>query len=117
MSVHEKDATVETAGSRCEIAGLYFWLGEEAERVGFTPWQTAWVAVPTTMPDKPASHTTDPLHMLSHQMAWAGIELDGRARVGCTCGWAGSMPEFHEHTGIRPWTDDEIREALENGRL
>lgn len=32
--------------TRCEIADLYFWLGEEAERVGFTPWQTAWLAVP-----------------------------------------------------------------------
>ena len=29
---------------RCEIADLYFWLGEEAERAGFTPWQTVWLS-------------------------------------------------------------------------
>jgi hypothetical protein len=31
---------------RCEITDLYFWLGADAEIVGFTPWQTAWVAEP-----------------------------------------------------------------------
>ena len=34
---------------RDEIQDLYFWLGEEAERIGFTPWQTAWVTQPATM--------------------------------------------------------------------
>lgn len=33
----------ERTGTRCEIADLYFWLGEEAELVGFTPWLTAWL--------------------------------------------------------------------------
>jgi hypothetical protein len=32
--------------TRFEVADLYFWLGEEAERVGFTPWQTAWLVAP-----------------------------------------------------------------------
>ncbi len=38
--------TDASAGMRCEIADLYFWLGAEAERVGFTPWQTAWLRYP-----------------------------------------------------------------------
>jgi hypothetical protein len=30
---------------RDEIQDLYFWLGAEAEKVGFTPWRTAaWLA-------------------------------------------------------------------------
>lgn len=33
--------------TRCEIADLYFWLGKDAEIVGFTPWQTVWLAYPT----------------------------------------------------------------------
>jgi hypothetical protein len=28
---------------RDEIQDLYFWLGEEAERAGFTPWATGWL--------------------------------------------------------------------------
>jgi hypothetical protein len=28
---------------RDEIQDLYFWLGEEAERAGFTPWVTGWL--------------------------------------------------------------------------
>jgi hypothetical protein len=32
--------------TRCEIADLYFWLGKEAEMVGFTPWQHVWLARP-----------------------------------------------------------------------
>jgi len=65
---------------------------------------------------RPAS--IDPIHILAHQMARAGAEVDGmNMRVGCTCGWEGSMPEFHEHTGIEPWTDDEIREWIARGAL
>jgi len=68
--------------------------------------------------DKSPTLTTNPLSILDHQMAWAGAELDGNGlRVGCLCGWEGAMPEFHKHTGISPWTDDEIREAIKDGRL
>jgi len=38
------ERTPERTETRCEIADLYFWLGVEAESVGFTPWQTAWLA-------------------------------------------------------------------------
>jgi hypothetical protein len=33
----------EVTPVRDEIQDLYFWLGEEAERVGFTPWVTGWL--------------------------------------------------------------------------
>jgi hypothetical protein len=41
-------AMTETTGTRCEISDLYFWLGEEAEKVGFTSWRTLWLAPPQT---------------------------------------------------------------------
>ncbi len=40
----------QTTGTRCEISDLYFWLGAEAEIVGFTPWQTAWLAPIVSLP-------------------------------------------------------------------
>ncbi len=35
---------------RSEIADLYFWLGADAERFGFTPWQTSYLVGPRRMP-------------------------------------------------------------------
>jgi hypothetical protein len=38
------DEPSQTTITRDEFQDLYFWLGEEAERVGFTPWRTvAWL--------------------------------------------------------------------------
>ncbi len=34
---------LQLKATRCEIADLYFWLGKEAELVGFTSWQTVWL--------------------------------------------------------------------------
>jgi hypothetical protein len=36
--------------TRCEIGDLYFWLGEKAERVGFTPWRSAMLTLPAKQP-------------------------------------------------------------------
>ncbi len=41
----------ETTETRCEIPDLYFWLGEEAEHVGFTPWQAVWLVAPRRQPE------------------------------------------------------------------
>jgi hypothetical protein len=70
--------------------------------------------------DKTISEFGDPRRWPEylHDMAWGGWEADGvTGRIGCTCGWEGTIAQFHEHTGTQPWTDDEIREAVANGRL
>jgi hypothetical protein len=94
---------------RDEIQDLYFWLGEEAERAGFTPWVTGWLG-------KEGGRVSDLVSRYAETEESCKRDADPDHRVCGGKGWHWGWDQHRDPVRLRcPCVDQRRAEQRKDG--